>query len=61
MIETRKVGEWEGEMTNKITRCNICGEYFQSKKEVKDHKYKNHRITNSISVVKKVPIDDDHV
>ena len=48
-------------MTNKISRCTIRGEFFQSKKEVKDHKDKNHRITNSMSVVKKVPIDDDHV
>ena len=32
-----------------------------SVKEVKDHKDKNHRITNSMSVVKKVPIDDDRV
>jgi hypothetical protein len=35
------------EMTKKISRCNICGEYFQSKKDLKDHKDKNHRITNS--------------
>jgi uncharacterized C2H2 Zn-finger protein len=35
------------EMAKKILRCNICGEYFQSKKDLKDHKDKNHRITNS--------------
>jgi uncharacterized C2H2 Zn-finger protein len=34
-------------MAKKISRCNICGEYFQSKKDLKDHKDKNHRITNS--------------
>jgi hypothetical protein len=34
-------------MTNIISRCNICGEFFQSKKGVKDHKDRNHRITNS--------------
>jgi uncharacterized C2H2 Zn-finger protein len=31
-------------MTNKISRCNICGEFFQSKRELKRHKDKNHRI-----------------
>jgi uncharacterized C2H2 Zn-finger protein len=31
-------------MANKISRCNICGEYFQSKKELKHHKGKDHRI-----------------
>jgi uncharacterized C2H2 Zn-finger protein len=31
-----------------ISRCAICGNFFQSKKELKDHKdNKNHRITNS--------------
>jgi hypothetical protein len=34
-------------MTNIISRCNICGEFFQSKKGVKVHKDRNHRITNS--------------
>ena len=34
-------------MTNIISRCNICGEFFQSKKGVKEHKDRNHRITNS--------------
>jgi hypothetical protein len=34
-------------MAKKISRCNICGECFQSKKDLKDHKDKNHRITNS--------------
>jgi uncharacterized C2H2 Zn-finger protein len=38
---------------NKISRCNICGEFFNSKKDLKDHKDKNHRITNSKVVVKK--------
>jgi uncharacterized C2H2 Zn-finger protein len=41
-------------MTNKISRCHICGEFFQSKKELKDHKDKNHRITNLKIVVKKL-------
>jgi hypothetical protein len=34
-------------MTNTISRCNICGEFFNSKRELKEHKDKNHRITNS--------------
>jgi hypothetical protein len=34
-------------MTNKISRCRICGQFLQSKKALKDHKDKNHRITNS--------------
>ena len=38
-------------MMNKISRCNICGEFFQSKKDLKDHKDKNHRITNSKVIV----------
>ena len=32
-------------MTNKISRCSICGQFLQSKKALKDHKDKNHRIT----------------
>lgn len=32
-------------MTNKISRCNICGEFLNSKKELKRHRDKNHRIT----------------
>jgi hypothetical protein len=34
-------------MTNTISRCNICGEFFNSKRELKEHKDKTHRITNS--------------
>jgi hypothetical protein len=48
-------------MTNKISRCHVCGKFFDSKKELKDHKDKNHRITNSMVVLKKVPIDHDRV
>jgi uncharacterized C2H2 Zn-finger protein len=33
--------------TGKISRCNICGKFFDSKKELKEHKDKNHRITDS--------------
>ena len=38
-------------MTYKTSRCIICGQFFNSKKEAKDHKDKNHRITNSKIVV----------
>jgi hypothetical protein len=34
-------------MTNIISRCHICGKFFDSKKELKDHKDKNHRIAGS--------------
>ena len=34
-------------MTNTISRCSICGHFFNSKRELKEHKDKNHRITNS--------------
>jgi hypothetical protein len=34
-------------MTSKISRCNICGEFFDSKRELKDHKDRKHRIAAS--------------
>ena len=34
-------------MTNKISRCNICGEFLDSKIGLKRHKDKKHRITAS--------------
>ncbi len=34
-------------MTPKISRCNSCGNFFESKKELKVHIDKIHRITNS--------------
>jgi hypothetical protein len=34
-------------MLNKISRCNICGKFFNSKRELKEHKDKDHRITDS--------------
>jgi hypothetical protein len=34
-------------MTSKISHCIICGNFFDSKKNLKDHKDKNHRITDS--------------
>jgi C2H2-type zinc finger len=34
-------------MTRRISRCIICGKLFGSRKELREHKDKNHRITNS--------------
>jgi hypothetical protein len=34
-------------MTFNISRCNSCGQFFNSKRELRDHIDKNHRITNS--------------
>ena len=43
----KKRREGDIPMPNKSSQCIICGQYFQSKKELKDHKDKNHRITNT--------------
>ena len=32
-------------MVNRISRCNICGDFFKSKKGLKSHKSKEHRIS----------------
>jgi hypothetical protein len=34
-------------MGNVISRCNICYDFFNSKRELKEHKDKDHRITDS--------------
>jgi hypothetical protein len=34
-------------MTHKIARCIICGQFFDSIRQLKHHKDKYHRITNS--------------
>jgi hypothetical protein len=34
-------------MTNIFSKCIICGKFFDSKKELRNHKDKNHRISNS--------------
>jgi uncharacterized C2H2 Zn-finger protein len=34
-------------MASKISKCNSCGKFFNSKRELKNHVDKNHRITNS--------------
>jgi hypothetical protein len=43
-------------MTDRISRCNICGKFFDSKKELKDHKDKDHRVTNK-KVVQRQRLD----
>jgi hypothetical protein len=30
-----------------VSRCNICSNFFNSKRELKEHKDKDHRITDS--------------
>lgn len=35
------------EMTNKISRCKTCGKFFDSKRELREHIDKDHRITGS--------------
>jgi hypothetical protein len=37
----------ETQMTNIFSKCTICGKFFDSKKELRKHKDKNHRISNS--------------
>ena len=37
----------EKNMVAKISRCNICGQFLDSKKELRKHKDKNHRISVS--------------
>ena len=34
-------------LINTISRCTICGQFFDSKKELREHKDKSHRITNA--------------
>lgn len=36
-----------GEMANKISQCNSCARLFDSKKTLKEHIDKTHRITDS--------------
>ncbi|MDP9015552.1 MAG: hypothetical protein M3M87_02175 [Thermoproteota archaeon] len=34
-------------MTNIFSKCIICGQFFNSKKNIRKHKDKNHRISKS--------------
>jgi hypothetical protein len=38
-------------MTSINSRCIICGQFFDSKKQLRNHKDKDHRITNSKIVI----------
>jgi hypothetical protein len=38
-------------MARKTSRCNSCGQFFNSKIELKVHIYKNHKIRNSKNVI----------
>jgi transglutaminase/protease-like cytokinesis protein 3 len=46
------IGE-KTEMTSIISKCSICDQFFDSKKKLRDHKDKDHRITDlkMISIV----------
>jgi hypothetical protein len=37
-------------MINKVSKCHMCSRFFDSKKKLKDHIDKSHRITNFITV-----------
>jgi hypothetical protein len=37
-------------LPNKISKCHICSKFFDSKKQLRDHIDKNHRITNHKAV-----------
>jgi hypothetical protein len=43
----KKSQKRETPMTNKVSQCIICSQYFQSKKELRNHKDKNHRVTDT--------------
>ena len=40
-------------MTARISKCYICDQFFQTRKELREHKDKNHRITNEKIIVRK--------
>jgi hypothetical protein len=37
-------------LANRISKCHICSKFFASRKELKDHIDKIHRITNYMAV-----------
>jgi hypothetical protein len=43
-------------MAGKISKCNSCGKFFNSKRQLKNHIDKDHRITNS----KMAPVTSKH-
>jgi hypothetical protein len=34
-------------VTGNVSRCSVCGQLFDSKRKLKEHKDKDHRITDS--------------
>jgi uncharacterized C2H2 Zn-finger protein len=34
-------------VTSVISRCSMCGEFFDSRKQLREHIDRHHRITNS--------------
>jgi hypothetical protein len=53
MRETSYCGDYGKNMPSRISRCNICHKFFNSKRELKAHKDKEHRITNHKILKKK--------
>jgi hypothetical protein len=47
IITDEEIAEEERGMTDKISQCNICSKFFDSKKDLKEHIDKDHRITDS--------------
>jgi hypothetical protein len=47
LTQSRRWGGEESKITSKISRCNICGQFFDSKKDLKFHKDKSHRISDT--------------
>lgn len=53
----KKTGE-EIEITIIFSKCTVCGQYFNSIKDLRNHKNKDHRITNA--KMRKRVVDDDN-
>jgi hypothetical protein len=48
-------------MTSIISTCIVCGQFFYSKKQLKHHKDKNHRITDSkMQLLSRTTTDQDN-
>ena len=46
-------------MTGVLSQCTICGQFLDSRKDLREHKDKNHRITNAKMMIKSVVVNDD--
>ena len=47
-------------MTGVLSQCTICGQFLDSRKDLREHKDKNHRITNAKMMIKSVVVNDDN-